>query len=240
VTLVGKGVCFDTGGLDIKPADSMLRMKKDMGGAAIALSLARMIMDARLPVRLRVLIGAVDNAIGPDAYRPLDVIETRKGLTVEVTHTDAEGRLVLCDLLAEGDREAPDLLIDVATLTGAARVALGPSISPFFTPDHKLAGAISRAAKRARDPVWRLPLFRPYRKYIESKVADLRNSPTVPMGGAISAALFLEAFVERARSWVHFDVYGWNERPRPGRPMGGEATGLRAMWAMLEERYPKK
>ncbi|MCC6876596.1 MAG: leucyl aminopeptidase family protein [Sandaracinaceae bacterium] len=237
VTLVGKGVCFDTGGLDLKPADSMLRMKKDMGGAAIVLALSRLVIESKMKVRLRALIGAVENAIGPDAYRPLDVITTRKGLRVEVTHTDAEGRLVLADLLADADREEPELLIDVATLTGSARVALGPSIAAFFATDRKLADEISSAGRRGHDPVWRLPLHRPYRRYLESKVGDLRNTATTSLGGAITAAVFLAEFVERARAWAHFDVYGWNEGARAGRPLGGEATGLRAIHELLLERY---
>ena len=240
VTVVGKGVCFDSGGLDLKNAAGMQRMKKDMAGAAHALALARMVMDAALPVRLRVLVPAVENFPGPSAYRPLDVIRTRKGLTVEVTSTDAEGRLILADALAEADQEAPDLLIDIATLTGAARIALGTELTPFFTNDRKLADDLARHARKVRDPVWRLPLHRGYRRHLESKVADLKNAASNQLGGAITAALFLREFVTQTERWLHLDIFGWTDHARPGRPLGGEATGLRALWALMKERYPKR
>jgi leucyl aminopeptidase len=237
VTLVGKGVCFDSGGLDLKNAAGMLRMKKDMAGAAIVLGLARMIMDAELPIRLRVLIPAVENLPGPDAYRPLDVIRTRKGLTVEISNTDAEGRLILADALAEADREKPDLLVDVATLTGAARLALGTELTPFFSSDRKLAEDLLRVGRDVRDPFWRLPLHRGYRRHLESRVADLKNAASMQLAGAITAALFLREFVSDTERWLHLDVFGWNDNPRPGRPVGGEPTGMRGLWLLLEERY---
>lgn len=238
LTLVGKGVCFDSGGLDLKNPAGMLRMKKDMGGAAIVLGLARMVMDARLPVCLRVLIPAVENLPGPGAYRPLDVLKTRKGLTVEVSNTDAEGRLILADALAEADREAPDLLIDVATLTGSARLAIGTEITPFFSTERKLADDLATAARRVRDPVWRLPLHRGYRRHLDSRIADIKNAPSTNLAGAITAALFLQEFIERADRWLHLDVFAWVDNPKPGRPIGGEATGMRALWEMLKARYP--
>jgi leucyl aminopeptidase len=234
---VGKGVCFDSGGLDIKPASAMLTMKKDMGGAAAVLGIAHMIMDARLPVALRVLIPAVENSISGDAYRPGDIFRSRKGLTVEIGNTDAEGRLVLADALAEADAEGPDLLICMATLTGAARVATGFDLPPYFTQDDVLAGELEAAAVRESDAMWRLPLWSGYRELIESKVADLTNSPGNPNAGAITAALFLERFVERAKSFVHFDIAAWNDRVRPGRPLGGEAQTVRAIFSMLQARY---
>jgi len=237
LTLVGKGVCFDSGGLDLKNAAGMLRMKKDMGGAAHALALAGMVMDAGLPVRLRVLVPAVENMPGPNAYRPLDVIRMRKGVTVEVTNTDAEGRLVLADALTEADREKPDLLIDLATLTGAARLALGTELTPFFSSQKKLADDFARHARAVRDPVWRLPLHRGYRRHLESKVADLKNAASIQFAGAITAALFLREFVSESASWLHLDLFGWNDHARPGRPIGADATGLRALWALIQERY---
>ena len=237
VTLVGKGVCFDSGGLDIKPASAMLTMKKDMGGAAAVLGIAHMIMDAKLPIALRVLIPAVENSISGDAYRPGDIFRSRKGLTVEIGNTDAEGRLVLADALAEADTEAPDLLVCMATLTGAARVATGFDLPPFFTQDDGLAGELEAAAVRESDAIWRLPLWRGYGELIESKVADLTNSPGNPNAGAITAALFLERFVEKAKSFVHFDVAAWNDRARPGRPLGAEAQAARAIFSMLQARY---
>lgn len=240
VTLVGKGVCFDSGGLDLKNPAGMLRMKKDMGGAAHALGLAGMIMDAGLAVRLRVLIPAVENLPGPHAYRPGDVIRTRKGVTVEVTNTDAEGRLVLADALAEADREKPELLIDLATLTGAARLALGTELTPFFASQSKLADELGRHGRAVRDPVWRLPLHRGYRRHLESRVADLKNAPTTHLAGAITAALFLREFVAEADAWLHVDLYGWSDHARPGRPLGGDATGMRALWALLKDRYPAR
>jgi leucyl aminopeptidase len=238
VTLVGKGVCFDSGGLDLKTSAGMLTMKKDMGGAAVVLGLAHMVMDAKLPVRLRVLIPAVENAISGRAYRPGDVLRSRKGLTVEIGNTDAEGRLVLADALCEADTEAPDLLIDIATLTGAARSATGMEVPPFFTDDETLAADLARHATAVHDPLWRLPLWRGYEKTLGSPIADLNNSPDYNLAGAITAALFLDRFVARARSWVHFDIPAWTDRPRPGRPRGGEANAARALYALLLSRYP--
>jgi leucyl aminopeptidase len=240
LTLVGKGVCFDSGGLDIKPSAAMLTMKKDMGGAAAVLGVAHMIMDAKLPVSLRVLIPAVENSISGDAYRPGDVLKSRKGLTVEVGNTDAEGRLVLADALTEADSEAPALLICMATLTGAARVATGFDLPPFFTKDDQLADALMAASQRAADAMWRLPLWAGYRDLIDSKIADLTNNPGSPNGGAITAALFLSCFVEKASSFVHFDIAAWNDRARPGRPIGGEAQAVRAIYAMLSARYGRQ
>jgi leucyl aminopeptidase len=237
VTLVGKGVCFDSGGLDIKPASGMAMMKKDMGGAAAVLGLAHMIMDAKLPVALRVLIPAVENSISGDAYRPGDVFKSRKGLTVEIGNTDAEGRLVLADGLSEADSQSPELLICMATLTGAARVATGFDLPPFFTNDDTLAAEIMRHASAESDPAWRLPLWRGYRPLIDGKVADLTNNPDSPNAGAITAALFLERFVEKAKSFVHFDIAAWIDRAKPGRPLGGEAQAIRALFALLKARY---
>jgi len=234
VTLVGKGVCFDSGGLDLKPSAGMKLMKKDMGGAAHALGLAAMIMSAKLPVRLRVLVPAVDNAVSGNAFRPLDVVRTRKGLTVEVGNTDAEGRLVLCDALAEADRERPDLLVDVATLTGAARVALGTELPAMFCNDDALAGALLAQAVAVHDPVWRLPLYRPYRRLLDSKIADLNNISNGPYAGAITAALFLQAFLRPETRWIHLDIMAWNVAARLGRAEGGEAMGLRALYALIE------
>jgi leucyl aminopeptidase len=237
VTLVGKGVCFDSGGLDIKPASAMLTMKKDMGGAAAVLGIAHMVMDAKLPISLRVLIPAVENSVSGEAYRPGDVLKSRKGLTVEVGNTDAEGRLVLADALADADAEAPELLICMATLTGAARVATGFDLPPFFTQDDALAADLMRASSQESDAMWRLPLWRGYRGLIESSVADLTNNPNSPNAGAITAALFLERFVEKAKAFVHFDIAAWNDRVKPGRPLGGEAQAIRAIFAMLKARY---
>ncbi len=239
VTLVGKGVCFDSGGLDLKPAAGMLRMKKDMGGAATVLGLARMIMMAGLPIRLRVLIPAVENSISGNAYRPLDVITTRKGVKIEIGNTDAEGRVVLSDALALAASEDPDLVLDFATLTGAARIALGPSLPAMFTNQDALAAAFTKHGDATDDPVWRLPLWRPYRKLIESPVADIVNTGSTPQGGAITAALFLEAFVEDTTPWVHFDVMAWNTSSQPGRPEGGEAMGMRAAFAVIADRYAR-
>jgi leucyl aminopeptidase len=236
VTLVGKGVCFDTGGLDIKPDSAMLLMKKDMGGAAIMLALAHMIMDRKLNVSLRVLIPAVENSISGAAFRPLDVYRSRKGITVEVGNTDAEGRLVLADALALACEENPDLVIDAGTLTGAARVALGPDLPPFYTNDEKLAGEIERHAKNERDPTWRMPLWPPYDSNLDSKVADINNIASGGFAGSIICALFLQRFVS-AKSWVHFDVYGWNPSAKPARPEGGECQVARALYAMLTARY---
>ncbi|CAA7615027.1 Leucyl aminopeptidase [Candidatus Terasakiella magnetica] len=237
VTLVGKGVCFDTGGLDLKPSSNMKLMKKDMGGGAHVLGLAAMIMAARLPVRLRVLIPAVENSVSGDAMRPLDVLTTRKGLTVEVGNTDAEGRLILCDALAEASREKPELLIDIATLTGAARSALGTDLPALFCNDDLLAEAILAAGEAEADPLWRLPLYKPYRRMIDSKVADLTNASDSPHAGAITAALFLKEFVEPGIAWAHLDVMAWNASARPGRPEGGEALALRALFKVVAERF---
>lgn len=233
LTLVGKGVCFDTGGLDIKPSSAMALMKKDMGGAALMLALAQAVMASDLPVRLRLLIPAVENAVSGASFRPGDVLQTRKGLTVEIGNTDAEGRLILADALAEADREQPALLLDAATLTGAARVALGPDIPALFSPDDALAEALTRLGQRLDDPIWRLPLYAPYRRYLDSRIADLNNAGTKPFAGAITAALFLQAFVERTASWAHLDIFAWNDEARPGRPQGGEASGFRALFAHL-------
>ena len=239
VTLVGKGVCFDTGGLDIKPASGMLTMKKDMGGAANVLGLAQMIMAARLKLRLRVLIPAVENSISGNAFRPGDVLTSRKGIRVEIGNTDAEGRLVLGDALALADEESPDLLIDMATLTGAARVALGPDLPPFYTDDEALAADLSRHALAGNDPVWRLPFWTPYYALIESSVAELNNAGESGFAGSVTAALFLKRFVERAKSYVHFDIFAWTPAARPGRPRGGEAQAIHALYGLIAERYGK-
>jgi leucyl aminopeptidase len=237
VTLVGKGVSFDTGGLDIKPSSAMLLMKKDMGGAAVSLGLAHMIMDAGLNIRLRVLIPAVENSISGDAFRPGDILKSRKGLSVEIGNTDAEGRLVLADALALADKESPELLIDFATLTGAARVALGPEIVPFFTRDDSFAQRVMSHGAAQHDPVWRLPLWSGYEAMLNSPVADINNTGKGGHAGAITAALFLARFVENARTYAHFDVFGWNSSSRPGRPEGGEAHAIRAVFAYLQERF---
>ncbi len=237
LTLVGKGVCFDTGGLDIKPSAGMLLMKKDMGGAALMLALARFVMASGLNVRLRLLIPAVENAISGTSFRPGDIIRSRKGLTVEIGNTDAEGRLVLADALAEADAEKPELLIDAATLTGAARVALGTEIPGLFTPDDALAADLARHAEALADPLWRLPLYAPYRKLIDSPIADINNAGSKPFAGSITAALFLKDFVTETRSWAHLDIYALNDEARPGRPRGGEATALRALVALVEQRF---
>lgn len=237
VTLIGKGVCFDSGGLDIKPEAGMSLMKKDMGGAATALALASMIMEAGLPIRLRVLVPVVENAISANAFRPGDVYKSRKGLTVEIGNTDAEGRLILADALALADEEAPDLLIDFATLTGAARVALGPDLPPFYTMDEALAADIARFGAATQDPVWRLPLWDPYDKLLESKIANLNNISGGPFAGSITAALFLRRFVERTVSWAHFDIYAWTPKAKPGRPEGAEVQAARLLYDLLEARY---
>ena len=237
VTLVGKGVCFDSGGLDIKPAAGMLRMKKDMGGAAQILGLADMIMAAKLDVRLRVLIPAVENSIAGNALRPLDVIRTRKGTTVEVGNTDAEGRLVLCDALAEADREGADLIVDCATLTGAARIALGTDLPAMFCNDDVLAADLLRHGENESDPLWRLPLWRPYRELLDSKVADINNVSEGGLGGAITAALYLQEFVHDTTPWIHLDIMAWNVAAKPGRPVGGDAMGMRALYALIESRF---
>ena len=237
VTLVGKGVCFDSGGLDIKPESAMLLMKKDMGGAASVLALAHMIMDRKLKVSLSVLIPAVENAISGAAFRPRDVYQSRKGLTVEVGNTDAEGRLVLADALALADESAPELLIDMGTLTGAARVALGPDVPPFYTEDDALATEVASHAAAENDPLWRLPLWQPYDALLESKVADLNNVGTGNFAGSIICALFLKRFVEAAKAWVHVDIYAWTPTAKPGRPEGGECQAARALYALLAARY---
>ena len=237
VTIVGKGVCFDTGGLDLKPSSAMLIMKKDMGGAAHALALGRMIMMAGLPVRLRVLVPAVENVVSGDSFKPQDVLKTRKGLTVEVGNTDAEGRLILCDALAEADSEKPELLIDFATLTGAARVALGPDLPALMCNDDALANELTEAGTAVDDPMWRLPLWAPYRKGLDSKVADINNVTTNGFAGAITAGLFLQEFVSKETPWAHLDTYAWNGSARPGRPEGGEALGLRAAYAVIAKRF---
>ena len=237
VTLVGKGVCFDTGGLDIKPSASMLLMKKDMGGAANVLALATLIMDAKLPVRLRVLIPAVENSISANAFRPSDVLTSRKGLTVEIGNTDAEGRLVLADALSLADDNEPEILIDMATLTGAARVALGPDLPPFFTNDDAFAAAVAGAAHAVADPVWRMPLWQPYESKLSSRVADTNNVTTDGFAGSITAALFLQKFVGKAKTWAHFDIFGWNPVEKPHAPVGGEAQAIRAIYHLLKQRY---
>ncbi|HEV7368057.1 leucyl aminopeptidase family protein [Arenibaculum sp.] len=239
VAVIGKGVCFDTGGLDIKPSSAMLNMKKDMGGAAHALGLARMVMAAKLPVRLRVLIPAVENSISGDAFRPMDVLRTRKGLTVEVGNTDAEGRLILCDALHEAAQDRPDLMIDFATLTGAARVALGPDLPALFCNDDALAADLLAAGAEVADPLWRLPLHRGYRRMLDSKVADINNTGSGGHAGAITAALFLQAFVPDGVRWAHLDTFAWNQSSRPARPEGGEALGMRAAFRLLEQYYGK-
>ncbi len=241
VTLVGKGVTFDSGGLDIKSAAGMELMKKDMGGAATALTLARLVMEMDLDVRLRTVVPIVENAISGSAMRPGDVIVSRKGLAVEIGNTDAEGRLILADALALADEEAPDLLIDFATLTGAARVALGPDLPPFYTDDDALAAAIADHAERASDPLWRMPLWRPYDAMIDGTIGDVSNSGAgAGQAGSITAALFLRRFVEKARSWVHFDVYAWNPKARAHGPAGGEIQAARALFELLSERYPRR
>jgi len=237
VTLVGKGVCFDTGGLDIKPDSAMLLMKKDMGGAASVLALAHMIMGRGLKLRLRVVIPAVENAISGDAFRPRDVYRSRKGLSVEIGNTDAEGRLILADALSLADEEAPELLVDMGTLTGAARVALGPDLPPFYTHDEDLAAAILRHAGAENDPLWRLPLWPAYDAMLDSKVADLGNIGTGGFAGSIICALFLNRFVAAAKSWLHLDIYAWTPSAKAGRPEGGECQAARAVYAYLAARY---
>ena len=239
ITLVGKGVCFDTGGLDLKPAAGMALMKKDMGGAAAVLSLASMIMAAQLNVRLRVLVPAVENSVAGNAFRPGDILTSRKGLSVEIGNTDAEGRLVLADALDLADAEGPDMLIDMATLTGAARVALGPDLPPFYTDDDELAAQLVRHSMASNDPVWRLPFWHRYNDMFSSKIADINNAGTGGFAGSITAALFLKRFVENARCYIHLDIYGWVPAARPGRPAGGEPQAARALFSLLSERYPR-
>jgi leucyl aminopeptidase len=238
VTLVGKGVVFDTGGLDIKSSSNMLLMKKDMGGAANIMGLAQLVMEEKLPLRLRVLLPVVENAISGNAFRPGDIFKSRKGITVEIGDTDAEGRLILADALALADEEKPELLIDMATLTGAARVALGPDLPPFYTDDDVLAADLHAASVMTNDPLWRLPLWRPYYSMIEPALADLINSGS-GFAGSVTAALFLRRFVEHARAHVHFDIYAWVPTAKAGRPKGGESQAMRAVFALLRKRYGK-
>jgi leucyl aminopeptidase len=237
LTLVGKGVCFDSGGLDIKPSSAMLMMKKDMGGAATVMALAHMIMSRKLKVRLRVLIPSVENAIGGNAFRPMDIYPSRKGLTVEIGNTDAEGRLILADALAVADEEKPDLLIDMGTLTGAARVAVGPDLVPLYTDDEKLAAEVLAHAASENDPLWRMPLWKPYNAMLDSKVADINNAPASSFAGSITCALFLQRFVTAAKQWLHLDIYAWVASAKPGRPEGGECQAARALYAYLCARY---
>lgn len=239
VTLVGKGVCFDSGGLDLKPAAGMRHMKKDMGGAANVLGLALAIMATKLPVALRILVPAVENAVAGNAYRPGDIIATRKGLSVEIGNTDAEGRLVLADALALADEQKPDLLIDFATLTGAARVALGGDLPALYANDDRLAEELAAGGSAMLDHLWRMPLWAPYMEDLKSPIADLNNVTENGLAGSITAALFLSRFVDKARAWAHLDIFASNSKARPGRPQGGEATGLRATYVCLEKRYKK-
>jgi leucyl aminopeptidase len=237
VTLVGKGVAFDTGGLDLKPSSSMLLMKKDMGGAANILALAQLVMAAKLKLRLRVLIPAVENAVGGNAFRPLDVLPSRKGPTVEIGNTDAEGRLILADALALACEEEPELLVDLGTLTGAARVALGPDLPPFYTGSDALAADVARCAQTENDPLWRLPLWPAYDKWLDSKTAEINNAPSNGFAGSITCALFLQRFVTDPSRWLHVDIYGWTPSAKPGRPEGGECQAARAIFRLLSDRY---
>jgi len=237
VAIVGKGVCFDSGGLDIKPASGMRLMKKDMGGAAHALALARMVIGGRLPVRLHLLIPAVENAVSAAAFRPGDILRSRKGLTVEVGNTDAEGRLILGDALAKAAEASPELILDFATLTGAARVALGPDLPATFVNDEALADDLLECGQAVSDPLWRMPLWKPYDEMLSSDVADLGNMTDAPMAGAVTAALFLQRFVPDGTPWAHLDTFAWRSGAKPGRPKGGDALGLRAAWEMLRKRY---
>ncbi|MEM8748744.1 MAG: leucyl aminopeptidase family protein [Pseudomonadota bacterium] len=239
ITLVGKGVTFDTGGLNIKPGGSMALMKKDMGGAANVIALAHMIMAAKLPVRLRLIVGAVENAISGNAFRPGDVLQSRKGLSVEIGNTDAEGRLVLGDCLALADEEKPDVLIDMATLTGAARVALGADLPPFYSHDDMFCDELADQANATFDPLWRMPLWPSYRKLLKSKIADINHISSGGMAGSITAALFLERFVENAKTWAHFDIYGWVPADKPWARTGGEAQGIRALFGTIKARYDR-
>lgn len=237
VTLIGKGVCFDTGGLDIKPDSAMLIMKKDMGGAANVLALAHMVMDRKLKVSLRILIPAVENSISGTAFRPLDIYPSRNGITVEIGNTDAEGRLVLADALALADEDEPDLLIDLGTLTGAARVALGPELPPYYTDDEALAADIAKYAASERDPLWRMPFWQPYDAMLDSKTADVNNVSSGGFAGSITCALFLKRFVSKAKAFAHFDIYAWTPSAKPARPEGGECQAARALYALLTARY---
>ena len=234
VTLVGKGVCFDTGGLNLKNSAAMRLMKKDMGGAANVLGLASVIMQQQLPIRLRVLIPAVDNAVSGSSYRPGDILRTRKGLRIEVGNTDAEGRIVLADALVAAAEENPELLIDIATLTGAARVALGPEVSVYFSNNEKMATGLEKAAQKQQDPIWRLPLYQPYKRFLKSEISDCCNVPSAEYGGAITAALFLEQFIPEGIPWAHFDIMAWNDGSLPGKPLGGEAMAIRAIFSYIE------
>ncbi len=236
LSLCGKGVCFDSGGYDLKPSAGMLRMKKDMGGAAHVLGLMRMIMDADLPLRVTTRIGCVENAVSGSAMRPLDIVRTRSGLTVEIGNTDAEGRLVLCDLLSEASDESPALLLDCATLTGAARVAVGPDLVPVFCNDDAWSDNLLQFATMMHEPMWRLPLWEGYAAWLKSPIADLNNVSSQPQAGAITAALFLKHFVTTTIPWIHLDLYAWNDQARPGRPAGGESQGLRAIFATVKAR----
>jgi leucyl aminopeptidase len=237
IAIVGKGVCFDSGGLDIKPSAGMRLMKKDMGGAAHALALARLIMRNRLPVRLHLLIPAVENAVSGDAFRPGDILRSRKGLTVEIGNTDAEGRLILADAIARAAEGEPELLLDFATLTGAARIALGPDLPALFANDDRLAGDLLAGGEAVSDPVWRMPLWKQYYEMFASDVADLGNASEAPLAGAVTAALFLQKFVPEGLAWAHLDTFAWRPAAKPGRPKGGDAQGLRAAWHMLKARY---
>ncbi|MFZ5619067.1 MAG: leucyl aminopeptidase family protein, partial [Pseudomonadota bacterium] len=233
LTLVGKGVCFDSGGLDIKGAEGMALMKKDMGGAANALGLARLIMEAKLDLRLRLLIPAVENAISGNAMRPGDILTSRKGLTVEIGNTDAEGRLVLADAMSLGAGDSPHCMITLATLTGAARVALGPELPPFYCDDERFVSAVTSASATVNDPVWRMPLWKPYASMLSSPIADLNNSPGGSFAGSVTAALFLKRFAPETAVWAHFDIYAWRAKAAPGRPVGGEAQAIRALFETL-------
>jgi leucyl aminopeptidase len=239
ITLVGKGICFDTGGLDIKPPQAMALMKKDMGGAATVMALGAMIIAARLPVRLRILIAAADNNISGNAFRPGDIIKSRAGMTVEIANTDAEGRLVLADALALADEEEPDLLIDIATLTGAARVALGPDLPPFYTDDEALAVKTYAAGLDVADPLWRLPFWMLYDSYLKSEVADVNHIYNGSFAGSITAALFLKRFVKKAKRYMHLDIYAWNQKAAPGKPAGGEPQGARALFEVIRGEFGK-
>ena len=237
VAIVGKGVCFDSGGLDLKPASGMRLMKKDMGGAAHALALARLVIGEKLPVRLHLLVPAVENAVSGAAYRPGDVVKSRKGLFVEIDNTDAEGRLILADAIDRAAEEKPEMIVDFATLTGAARVALGPDLPAMFSNNDELAGALEAASKETRDPIWRMPLWDAYDEMLKSDVADMANASGSPMAGAVTAAMFLKRFVPDEIAWAHFDTYAWRDSAKPGRPKGGEALGLRATFAALQRKF---
>jgi leucyl aminopeptidase len=237
IAIVGKGVCFDSGGLDLKPASGMRLMKKDMGGAAHALALARLIVAAKLPVRLHLLVPAVENAVSGTAYRPGDIVKSRKGTFVEVDNTDAEGRLILADALAKAVEDKPELIVDFATLTGAARVALGPDLPATFANSDELASSIEQASREVEDPLWRMPLWEPYAEMLKSDIADFANASNTPMAGCITAALFLKKFVPDEINWAHLDTFAWRDAAKPARPKGGEALGLRAIFAMLSSRY---